>query len=144
QGYYTIFVDKWHTGWNPDLGLMPEQQGFDVSFLWPDYIHLDDPLLTGDEHLSRMMDLAIEAVLNRPDPDQPYALFFWSIDAHARTDPQQRERMRWWRVDESLLPSGEDYYSAGVDSERNRYRAIIEAIDTEVGRLLRTLEVIDE
>lgn len=141
-GYYTVLADKWHCGWNVGLGQKPEQQGFNVFFDLYDYAWLDDSLQTGDEHISNMVDLSVDAVINRPQPGDPYALFFWSLDAHERVDPERQETMGWWRVDSSLLPSGENYYAA--ETERNRYRAVVEAFDTEVGRLLRELGVVDQ
>lgn len=140
-GYYTVFVDKWHLGWDGELGLLPEQQGFDVSYAWPDYIEDDDPLAVGDEHLSLMVDFAIDAVEDRPDDEQPYALFLWSIDPHRRPDYSGREPLLWWKVHDDLLPSGEDYYDE--ENNLNRYRAVVEAVDTEFRRLLRSLDVID-
>lgn len=140
-GYYTVFVDKWHLGWDDSLGLMPEQQGFDIAFNWPDYIELDDPVAVGDEHLSLMVDFAIDSVEDRPNSDQPYALFLWSVDPHKRPDYTGAEPLLWWKVDEDLLPSGEDYYDE--ENNVNRYRAVVEAVDTEFERLLDKLDVID-
>ena len=143
-GYYTILIDKWHLGWSDEVGTNPEQQGFDVFLDYEDYREFDDPLAIGDEHITRSVNHAIEAVNNRPDPDQPYALFFWSIDPHKRVDPSGREPLLWWKVHSDLHPSGEDYYALGRDNERNRYRAVLEAFDTEFRRLLRTLDVITD
>lgn len=141
MGYFTILVDKYHVGWSSALGQRAEQQGFDVRIDYHDFVHLDDPDLVGDEHTSRMVNLTLDALDSGPAPGQPYALFYWSIDAHRR--PLDSTGMAWWRVDSSLLPSGEDYYAPGKDNERNRYRAIVEMLDTEMTRLLRELDIVD-
>lgn len=142
-GYYTVLVDKWHLGWSDEAGTNPEQQGFDRFIDYNDFKGLDDPLVTGDEHITRSVDNAIDAIVNRPDPGQPYALFFWSIDPHKRVDHTGREPLLWWKVRNELLPSGENYYETGRDNDRNRYRAVVEALDTELNRLLRSLNVIN-
>jgi len=137
-GYYTIFVDKWHVGESPELGQTPTQQGFD--FQVPRSLkEIDKPEVVGDEYITWLVDQSVSAVQNRPDPTQPYALFFWTNDPHWR-DPDA-SGLQWWKVDTSLLPSGEDYYTN--ESQRNRYRAVVESVDTELGRLLQTLGVTD-
>ena len=138
-GYYTVFVDKWHVGWSESMGQLPHQQGFDEVFDYRDYLHLDDPDVPGDEHTTRMVDLAIDAVTNRPDPNAPFALFYWSIDAHARTD--DAGGLMWWQVDPRLAPLTLGH-PAPTDNVL-RYRAVVEALDTELGRLLRSLNVTD-
>ncbi len=142
-GYYTLLMDKWHLSAATDQE--PEAQGFDVYRNKQKYMHLDDPIAVGDEHISLMVDFAINDVLKRPDPTAPYALMFWSIDPHRRTDKTGRERLNWWKVDQALLPSGEPYYHQNPqdDTQRDRYRAVVEASDTEYGRMLQEIGVID-
>ncbi|MCC6908010.1 MAG: sulfatase-like hydrolase/transferase [Phycisphaerales bacterium] len=141
ESYNTILIDKWHLGWDQGVGILPQEQGFDVFYHYEDTLLLDDPLEVGDEHISLSVDQAVDAVLHRARPDDPYALFFWSIDAHQREDPSGREPRPWWKTDERLLPSGERYYDN--DTDRNRYRAVVEALDTELLRLLQELDVVD-
>lgn len=140
QGYYNVFVDKWHLG-RPEAGMGPLDQGYHVSLPTSDYMALDDPLEVGDEHIRHMVDLAVGAVEDRPDPDAPYFLTFATIDPHRRTDTSGNESRPWWKVDEDLLPSGENYYAD--DTDTNRFRAVVEAMDTEVGRLLKDLRIVD-
>lgn len=140
RGYYTILIDKWHLGAYRPLGQAPDQQGFDAYFPYGDYLPLDHPDRVGDEHITRMVNIAVDAVSNRPDPTQPYALFYWSYDPHRR--PRDSSGMFWWKVDQSLLPSGINYYDPNHDSNVNRYRAVVEALDTELRRLLFTLGVV--
>lgn len=142
-GYATILIDKWHVGWDEGRGLRPLEQGFDVYYDYRETLLLDDPLVLGDEHISRTVDLAIEAVQNRPRQSDPYALFFCSLDAHERTGDGGPGNYKWWKVHSDLLPSGENYYSPQNDSPRNRYRAVVESMDTELFRLLRELGVVN-
>src|SRR5690606_13573396 len=66
---------------------------------------------------------------------------------HRRPDDRtnRNQPMLWWRVAGSLLPSGTPYYADDPSEDTNvdRYRAVVEAIDTELGRLLRSLNVVD-
>ncbi len=143
-GYETLFIDKWHLAAAPEQE--PTEQGFAVAELGVNYYELDDPIAVGDEHVVRMTDFAIDRVRNRTRPDDPYLLTYWSVDPHSREDESGREPLGWWKVDESLLPSGEDYYhdDPAEDTDRDRFRAVVEAVDTEIGRLLYELNVIDE
>lgn len=143
-GYYTILIDKWHLGYSETLNQTPELQGFDLVEPVERYRRFDDPDVVGDEHMTLMTNLAISAVQNRPDPNAPYALFFWSIEPH-RHNQTDSNGFGWWRVDEALLSSGEPYYHADPrdDTERDRYRAVVEAADNEFARLLRELGVVD-
>lgn len=135
-GYYTMFFDKWH------LGGAATDYGFDFYLPYFHILRLDDPIEVGDEHVTRSVNYAIEAVETQPGQDQPWALFFWSFDPHNRNDRTGQEPWGWWKVHEDLLPSGEDYYSPENDSIRNRYRAVVESMDTEIfGRMLRELGV---
>lgn len=143
RGYYNVLLDKWHVNGSPE-DQKPEAQGFDRVI--PMYINLDDSIEVGDEHITLMSNLAIKASRLRPDPDQPMAMFVWTIDPHDRDDDTGRDTKGWWRVDERLLPSGTAYYhptDPTRDTRRNRYRAVVESIDTEIARMLRELGVID-
>jgi len=139
-GYYTMLLDKWHVGWNEEMGQLPPQQGFDVFVdgrdLWP----LDDPDQIGDEHITRIVNITIDTVNNRPDKTKPYALVLWTKDPHKR--PLDSDGFHWWKMDPQLQPSGEDYY-APPESSVNRFRGNIEALDTELGRLLQSVGVVD-
>ncbi len=141
RGYFTMLSDKWHVGWDKNAGLMPDRQGFDVYLDYHDSIDRDRSDEVGDEHMSYIIDQTVDRILRRSNPNQPYALFFWSIDPHQRVDDREKDPMKWWRVSNSLLPSGENYYAD--DTNRNRYRAVVEALDTELARMLRQLGVIN-
>lgn len=142
-GYHTIHIDKWHLA--KLFNQAPRDQGFTHSVAKKTFFGLDDPVNTGDEHLTLMVDKAIKAVADRPRVEDPYALFFWTSDPHIRSDRTKRDPKGWWRVHKSLLPSEQFYYNSKreKDSQINRYRAVVEAIDTESRRLLLELGVID-
>lgn len=141
-GYDTIHVDKWQLGVG-DQGA--RAQGFDQTIPRESFLDLDDSIDVGDEHVTRMVNKALKVVEDHTDPTRPYAVFFHASDPHIRTDPTGRDPLGWWRVDESLLPSGEMYYheDRADDTKRDRYRALVEALDTELGRLLQAMGVID-
>ncbi len=144
-GYYAIHIDKWHLGFYRPYGQSPDQQGYDVFVDDRDYIGTDDSIAVGDELITTMVNKAVESVQQRADQQQPYFLAFWTRDPHQRNDPTGREPLKWWKVSTDLLPSGEAYYhqDPAQDTNRDRYRAVVESIDTEVGRMLRELGVID-
>ncbi|MBL1216980.1 MAG: DNRLRE domain-containing protein [Planctomycetes bacterium] len=141
MGYYTVHIDKWHVGWDESKGLTALTQGFDASYLRGDYLDLDEPNVVGDEHISLMVDSAVEAITGSSSSgEQPYLLYFASYDPHRRNQ-DDADGMAWWKVDPALHPSGDDYYT--VPNLVDRYRGVVEAVDTEIGRLLRELGVID-
>jgi len=145
QNYDTFLVGKWHLGENKPKGQDPLRQGFDEFIDGQLVMTLDDPIETGDEQISYLVDEALQLVMERLNPDDPYALFFWTNDPHQRKDQSGRETHLWWKVDESLLPSGESYYHEDPieDTEVDRFRAVVEALDTELGRLLFRLGVVN-
>jgi len=146
QGYQTLFVGKWHVGPWADGGQAPPDQGFDTTEFYTWYLHLDDPIDLGDEHVTLMVDLTLQRYADSINPEQPYALFLWYLDPHNRpTDRSGREPLHWWKVIDTLLPSGEPYYNDNpeLDTVRDRCRAVAEAFDTELGRLLVELGVVD-
>ncbi len=142
-GYETVFIDKWHLAVTDDQ--QPDQQGFATVELLENYLGLDDPIEIGDEHIVRMTDFAVTHARQANKTGKPVALMYCTSDPHDRTDKTGRDPLGWWKVDESLLPSGEVYYQPNPDddTERDRFRAVVEALDTEIGRLLFQLGIID-
>lgn len=137
-GYYTIQADKWHIGYGE--GQLPTSQGFAEFIDGRDIWALDQPEVIGDEHITRLVDLAVDAVNNRPNLEDPYAIFMWPKDPHKR--PKDSKGLVWWIMDPALQPSGEDYYSE-PETNLKRFRGNVEALDTEIGRFLREINVID-
>ncbi len=144
-GYYTMLFDKWHVGWNGAQGQMPKDQGFDEFYPYEPLEHLDDSIALGDEHISTLVDEVVTAVNGRPDQAQPYLAFVWGIDPHKRHDDTGREPLQWWKVANDLLPSGEPYYQPDPadDTNLDRFRAVVESLDTEFARMLIELGVVD-
>ncbi len=94
----------------------------------------------------------VEAVINEfksVDPNRPYAMFFWSIDPHSRKKDVPNEGLNWWQAREELLDGDHggldavDYYESGPETNQSRYRAVIDALDSELARLLMRLGVVD-
>ncbi len=139
-GYHTIHADKWHVGWADEQGALA--QGFDESFARLDYIEKDLPNIVGDEHHSLMVDMSVDAYLGAGNG--PKALLFWTYVPHKRWEKDDAG-FNWWEVDRDLLPSyEEERYYEGEQTQRRRYRALIESLDTEIGRMLFELGVIDK
>ena len=137
-GYYTMLFDKWHVGWNGAQGQVPRDQGFDEFYPYEPLEKLDDSIALGDEHISTLVDEVVTAVNGRPDQAQPYLAFVWGIDPHKRHDDTGREPLQWWKVADDLLPSGETYYQPDLANDTNldRFRAVVESLDTEFARML--------
>ncbi len=153
DGYYTILVDKWHLGYNEDdedLGLLPTQQGFHVSYDWMATICDDEPLQIGDEHMVDAYQWAVNTVNNRPwigEEQMPYALFFHTITPHRRHD--DGGGYLWWRVDQTLCPVSHGWwgYDPGDPNgggNRKRFIQNVEAIDTVISDLLINLAVVED
>ncbi len=157
DGYYTILVDKWHLGYNEDdedLGLLPTQQGFHVSYDWMATICEDEPREVGDEHMVDAYEWAVNVVNNRPwveGEPMPYALFFHTITPHRRHGdqdptyyPAHNDGYLWWRVHEDLIPLTKDLPVGHPDNGGDRARFIqnVEAIDTVIRAMLISLDVI--
>ncbi|MBL1216262.1 MAG: hypothetical protein D8M59_02070 [Planctomycetes bacterium] len=92
----------------------------------------------------RITGSAEEAVAAVQNGAGPYALFYHTMDPHARArDCNERH---WWRVNFDLLSDPFLYYDENdpfFETDRNRYRAVIEGIDTTIGAMLTDLGVID-
>lgn len=141
-GYTTMLFDKWHVG-DPNVPeQQPPAQGFDISFDGSIYLDLDRPLVVGDEHMTRMMDMARKAIIDTRLQGEPYVMFLCNRDPHRREDDSGSEPLAFWRVDQDLLPSGESYYDE-PENNIDRYRAVVEALDTSIGAWLRSIGVID-
>jgi len=144
DAYHTILIDKWHLGWDDPM-LLPPNQGFDVFVDATDEEFCRDlPHELGDEHTPCAVARAAMEVQARPDPGEPYALFFWSADPHSR--PPDGCGLRWWEMARGLAPRTQSERLGGpcdVD-DRFRYRAVVEMLDEQVFRMLHQLGVVDE
>ncbi len=151
MGYYTILIDKWHLGYNEageQRGQRPYNpdppyldQGFDVFVDWMDDIcdgYGQPGYFFADHHMLRAMQAARDAVNNRPDPEQPYALFFHTITPHKRhPDGPDPVGLGWWEIEdeENLLFYTKDS-NGYLDNRIDRFAQNVEALDTALLKYL--------
>lgn len=142
-GYQTAFVGKWHLGKEP---FFPEPQGYDVniggnhsghpkSYFWPQWEKT--PPVEGEFEGQYLTDLlserACEWLQTAAKADQPFFLSLCHYTVHTPIQP---------RAD--LLKKYEEKLSRirlKEGSQSNpHYAAMVESMDTSVGRVLDTLE----
>ena len=140
-GYATGFVGKWHLS-HPGRGnqelnekdLRPEHQGFDLnvggnsrggppSYFEPYKIDAIEPRKKGDYLPERLTDESIDFI--RKHKDKPFFLSLWNYSVHY---PIQ--------APEHLI----EKYKRRKGVERPAYAAMIEGMDTALGRLFRELD----
>lgn len=164
QGYQTWHVGKWHLG---DGVCAPEEHGFDVNvggghwghpkngYSSPYHMpHLEDG--PQDEYLTdRLTEEAIHLLKNR-DSDRPFFLNLWHYAVHT---PIQAPDDLVRKYEQKALEMGLDATEAiehgeglrfldGLDRQVTRrrfqsnaiYAAMIENLDSNIGRLLKVLE----
>ncbi|MEZ5432433.1 MAG: sulfatase-like hydrolase/transferase [Verrucomicrobiales bacterium] len=143
SGYATAFFGKWHLAGESrgkdglgDLQFYPEQQGFDInlggcalggppSYSDPFRIHNLPPRQTGDYLPDRLADELIHFL--RGNRTGPFLAFLWNYTVH-------------WPMEapEPLVKKYRDRTDLGrLDP---RYAAMIEALDSSVGRVLSALD----
>lgn len=123
-GYATARFGKWHVG--------PDTQGFDVSTSdgrpGTEKNHYNDPDVTFE-----LTDVAVEFI--RENRDRPFFLFLAHWDVHgplvARPElvAKYEEKLATWTRNKSPY--------------NPTYAAMVEAVDTSVGRIVETLEELD-
>ena len=140
-GYATGFVGKWHLSHRPgrdDQGkyeprFRPEHQGFDLnvggcsyggppSYFEPYKIPNITPRTDGDYLPERLADESIGFLENHSQ--QPFFLCWWNYSVHYPIQAPE--------------PLVEKYQRRGV--ENPGYPAMIEGMDTAIGRVLRSLD----
>lgn len=147
-GYSTGFIGKWHLSHRPgkdeagefEVRLRPEHQGFDLniggcrmggppSYFEPYKIPNIEPRREGEYLPDRLADESIDFI--KQHQDEPFFLCWWNYSVHY---PIQ--------APEDLIKK----YEQRQDVENPAYAAMIEGMDTAIGRLLiamRELEVDD-
>lgn len=144
-GYATGFIGKWHLSYRPgqdDEGpfeprLRPEFQGYDLnvggcsrggppSYFEPYRIPNIAPRREGDYLPERLADECIAFV--KENRRRPFFLTWWNYSVHY---PIQ--------APESLV----EKYRGRSDVENPGYAAMIEGMDTAIGRLLSTLDELE-
>lgn len=135
-GYATGFFGKWHLAGNGTPALYPDRQGFDLniggcSFGGPPtfFDPYGIPTLTdrqkGEYLPDRLVDEASQFL--RDHVDHPFFLCLWTYTVHWPMEAPQ-----------ALLEKYADRKGPGLND--TRYGAMIEAMDTAVGRLLAELD----
>ncbi len=135
-GYATAFIGKWHLAGRGDPDFYPEHQGFDINIAGCDFggppTYFDPyriPTLPdrrqGEYLPDRLADEAIRYM--RANRDGAFMLFLWNYTVHWPMEAPQ-----------ALL----DKYSSrnGPGLNDTRYGAMIEAMDSSLGRVLDELD----
>jgi arylsulfatase A-like enzyme len=141
-GYATGFVGKWHLSHRPgrdaegpyEPRLRPEWQGFDVNvggcalggpprYFEPYRIPNIKPRREGDYLPERLADESIAFL--REHRDQPFFLVWWNYSVHYPIEAPK-----------PLI----DKYARRSGLKQPAYAAMIEGMDTAIGRVLRALD----
>ncbi len=149
-GYATALVGKWHLG--TDKGELPTDQGFhyyagNTSAAVDDYYDWERTIMsTGAAPLTvRMLDYATRVTTDdaitwlRAQTD-PWFLTVAYNAAHTPFHVPPGSLLSW-RTRASLNGAVGDPCDGTVDDEETCYRAMVEAMDSEVGRLLDWLTI---
>ncbi|MDA1247826.1 MAG: sulfatase [Planctomycetota bacterium] len=145
-GYRTGFIGKWHLcedgslrdGGVGDARFAPEKQGFDVniagcayggppSFFSPYRIHNLPDGPQGEYMPDRLAAESINFMKESQAGKKPFMLFLWNYTVHW---PMQ--------APENLLKKYETRTGPGLND--TRYGAMIEAMDTAIGRVLKSID----
>lgn len=154
-GYRTASIGKWHLGEKPEH--YPEHQGFDVNIGGsgkghpPSYFspHRLPGLSDGPdgEHLDdRLTREAAEFVRLAAAEGRPFLLYLAHYSPHTPLQARPELAAKYERKLAALPPGGADFAADAPDGRRRIrqshpvYAAMIESLDTSVGRLLDALE----
>ncbi len=135
-GYATGFFGKWHLAGRGNPDFYPEHQGFDLNvggcafggpptFFDPYRIPTIKDRRKGEYLPDRLADETIDFI--RTNREKRFAAFLWNYTVH-------------WPMEapESLLTKYADRKGPGLND--TRYGAMIEAMDTSIGRVLEELD----
>ncbi len=146
EGYSTWHIGKWHIGAR-ERTAWPDHQGFDHWFgflnqwrlagkrkggsLVPAGPRYENPWLQGDSdpgsyyegHLENILtDKAIEVLADLDRSGEPWFLNLWYYAPHAPISP------------------AEEFAALYPDTKQGRYRALVNQLDSNIGRVLAQLE----
>ncbi len=145
NGYATAHYGKWHLGGGRDVAdaPLPTEYGFDRSFT--SFEGLGNRTLHGDDNLNRQSarlgrgkiiaapqhkqtELYVDSILNflKENKEQPVFVNFWLNDVHDPYNPAPG--------------SAEKYRSATEDKEQQKFLAVLEQMDIQLGRIVDELE----
>lgn len=153
-GYQTAFLGKWHLG--EDSRYWPEHQGFDVNIGGsgmghpPSYFSPyrlknlpDGP--EGEFLDERLTDEALKFLEKAAAADRPFLLYFSHYAVHTPLQARPELVEKYKAKAEKLASSGPDFlpdHGLQVRAVQNHavYGAMVESLDTSVGRLLEGLK----
>lgn len=146
-GYRTVHVGKWHVGEGIEYpGTWPLRQGFDHWFGMYSHFVLrgpdargnwvrqaptyNDPWLQEDDHPARhykgnlddLLTARAVRVIEHSSGNQPWFLNLWLLAPHHPFEPSEEFRQQY------------------ADTEQGRYMALLNQLDSNVGRVLDALE----
>ncbi len=151
HGYATWFIGKWHLGGE---GSLPTDHGFDINIgghhrgYPPSYYapyrnpELEDGPV-GEYLPDRLTDEAIKLMAS--SGDQPFLLYLSYYTVHTPLEPAPRH-LEEARERAKVLPESERRWRPEGDAQTRlrqdmpEYASMVEAMDDNVGRLLRALE----
>ena len=160
QGYATAFFGKWHLG--PTAEFWPEAQGFDLNFgghnrgLPPGgyFAPYRNPKLTDGpqgEHLTQRLTDEVLKTLER-FRKQPFLIYlsFYTVHTPLQAPKALVEKYRTkadklgvedvqFAIEEQVWPTGRPR-RVRVQQRHATYAAMVESMDTQVGRVLDKLE----
>ncbi|MCF6311629.1 MAG: sulfatase [Verrucomicrobiales bacterium] len=168
HGYKTFFAGKWHLG--PDEGFSPTDQGFDInkggghnghpkSYFSPykNVNHLP-PGSEGEFLPDRLAKEAVKFLQSSAESKQPFLLYlsFYSVhtplmapEALVEKYKSKAERMgltettgRWGSERQVFLNQKEDTRKIRVRQDHATYAAMVESLDTAVGKVLDQLDAL--
>ena len=135
-GYATAFIGKWHLSQRGNTKFQPEHQGFDLNvggcdfggpptFFDPYRIPTIKNRKQGEYLPDRLADEAIQFL--KTNQDGPFFLCLWNYTVH-------------WPMEapEALLEKYQDRTGPGLND--TRYGAMIEAMDSSIGKILTALD----
>ncbi|WP_164674743.1 sulfatase [Flagellimonas maritima] len=141
KNYHTAFIGKWHLGGGK---FKPDNRGFDLniagawnglpqSFFYPFFAPGEKPEIQntskeGDYLTDVLTNQAIDYITKKKDSTFFMSLNYYSphVPIEAKDSLVEKYRKKRGAVDESLLPN-------------IHYAAMVESIDINVGRILKTL-----
>lgn len=143
-GYRTGLFGKWHLGKYPDY--QPQRRGFDEFFghyhghieryEFPDQLHRNGRPVEARGYVTDLFtDAAIDFIESSVPQKQP---FFCALMYNAPHSPWVLDTSHYGQPEGDRLLAG--YLKKGLPLREARIYSLIERVDTNIGRLLETLE----
>lgn len=134
QGYRIGHYGKWHLGWKNKGGELAAPPPADYGVHESATSHSTGPKLTGLTNANKSERIADEGVaFIERNKEEPFFLSLWIMDPHAVLDPTQEQMEPYMDLTHRAVRDE-------LRSSQTVYYAILEAIDTAVGRVVAKLE----